>query len=87
MGAPADASGNLINFYTGAQLPVTVSFTRAGAPNDFGTLTGPGTNTPAGILFFRILDLSNVGIVGLGDDATDFAFVTMQFANLDPFKR
>jgi len=38
-------------------------------------------------LFFRILDLSNVGIVGVGDDATDFPFVTMQFANLDPFKR
>jgi len=87
MGAPADTTGNLINFYTGEQLPVTVSFTRSGAPNDFGALTAPGTNTPAGVLFFRILDLSNGGIVGLGDDATDFAFVTMQFANLDPFKR
>jgi hypothetical protein len=87
MGAPADTTGNLINFYTGEQLPVTVSFVRSGAPNDFGALTAPGTNTPAGILFFRILDLSNAGIVGVGDDPVDFPFVTMQFANLDPFKR
>ena len=85
MGALANTSGNLINFYTGEQLAVTVTFTRNNGPDDFGALTPPGTNTPAGILFFRILDLSNAGIVGV--DAIDNDFVTMQFAGLDIEKR
>jgi hypothetical protein len=85
MGAPGNTFGNLVNFYTGEQLPVTVTFTRNNAPDDFGALTPPGTNTPAGVLFFRILDLSNAGIVGV--DSIDNDYVTMQFANLDPSKR
>ena len=62
MGAPADTSGNLINFYTGEQLPVTVAFTRSRAPNDVA-INWSRHKYACQILFFHILDLSNVGIV------------------------
>src|SRR5262245_32039645 len=41
MGAPADTTGSLVDFKTGQTLPVTVTFTRNGAPNDFGSITRP----------------------------------------------
>jgi hypothetical protein len=90
MGAPADTiAAALTNFYTGAQLPVTMTVLRTGAPDDFGALTGPFTNTPAGDLFFRVADLSNVGIVGVdaavGGGTVDY--VTFTFNGLNPSKR
>jgi hypothetical protein len=90
MGAPADTvAAPLTNFYTGDQLPVTMTVLRTGAPDDFGALTGPFTNTPAGDLFFRVVDLSNVGIVGVdaavGGGTVDF--VTFTFNGLNPSKR
>lgn len=87
MGAPADASGNLTNFLTGQQLPVTVAFARTTAPDDFGTVTTngiPAPGTPAFQLFYGICDLSNDGIVGV--DALDNDFVTITFNNLNPAK-
>jgi hypothetical protein len=92
MGAPGNTDNAVLtNFYTGEALPVTMTVTRTGAPDDFPTLTGPGTNTPAGQLFFRAVDLSNLGIVGV-DAALDPAgdtvdFVTFTFGGLDPNKR
>jgi hypothetical protein len=87
MGAPADTvAGVLVNYLTGEDLPVTVSFIRTGAPDDFGTVVKPmPTNTPAGRLFYGVCDLSNDGIVGV--DAIDGDFVTISFANLNPAKR
>ncbi|HKX61438.1 MAG TPA: Ig-like domain-containing protein [Verrucomicrobiae bacterium] len=88
MGAPADTSGNLTNFLDGQQLPVTVTFTRNNAPDDFGTVTRPGIpdpGTPAFQLFYGVCDLSNDGIVGV--DLLDNDFVTITFNNLDPAKR
>lgn len=91
MGAPGDTVGvALTDFYTGNVLPVTMTVTRTGAPDDFGALTPPGTNTPAGQLFFRAVDLSNAGIVGV--DAAVGAgetvdFLTFTFNGLDPSKR
>jgi hypothetical protein len=88
MGAPADTPASpLTNFLNGQRLSATVTFTRTGAPDDFGTVSndGPRTNTPAGELFFGIVDLSNDGIVGV--DQSDGAYVTITFNNLDPFKR
>ena len=88
MGAPADASGNLTNFLTGAQLPVTVSFVRTTAPDDFPTVTTngiPAPGTPAFQMFYGICDLSNDGIVGV--DLLDNDFVTITFNNLNPAKK
>jgi hypothetical protein len=91
MGAPGDTVGAVLtNFHTGEVLPVTMTVTRTGAPDDFPTLTGPATNTPAGQLFYGIADLSNVGIVGV-DAGTEAGgvidFVTFTFSGLDPNKR
>ena len=66
MGAPADTSGNLINFLTGNPLSVTVTFTRMGAPDDYSGIGRPvPTNTPAASLFFGICDLAVDGLVGV----------------------
>jgi hypothetical protein len=88
MGAPGDTTGNLINYLTGDPLAATVTFTRTGAPDDFGTVTRTGIPNPgsdAHRLFYGICDLSNDGIVGV--DALDNDFVTISFANLNPAKR
>jgi len=88
MGAPGDtAPSNLTNYFDGQQLAVTFSAIRAGAPQDFGTVSnfGPGTNTPAGRLFFGVVDLSNDGIVGVDSSAGNV--VTLTFNNLNPAKR
>src|SRR5262249_22623038 len=86
MGAPADTSGNLIDFITGNPLPVTVTFTRVGAPNDFGTVGRPlATNTPMAKLFLGVCDLSNDGIVGVDttpDGTTNSVLIT--FGGLNP---
>jgi hypothetical protein len=88
MGAPADtAPSNLTNYFDGQQLAATFSAIRTGAPDDFGAVDnfGPRTNSPAAGLFFGVVDLSNVGIVGV--DSTDGAFVTLTFNGLNPAKR
>jgi hypothetical protein len=88
LGAPADTTGNLTNFLTGQQLPVTITSTRTLAPDDFPTVTTngiPAPGTPAFQLFYGICDLSNNGIVGV--DALDGDFVTFTFNNLNPDKK
>jgi len=88
MGAPADTSGSLVDFRTGQTLPVTVTFTRVGTPNDFGTVTRPlPTNTPAAQIFYGICDLSNDGIVGVDTVVGTTNSVLITFNNLDPSKR
>jgi hypothetical protein len=93
MGAPADTVGAVLtNFYNGQALPVTMSVIRTGGPDDFGTITVPGTNTPAGSLFFGVVDLSNIGIVGVDAGIPDGAdmgvdWLTFTFSGLNPNKR
>jgi hypothetical protein len=88
MGAPGDTSGNLVDFLTGNTLPVTVTFTRNGAPNDFGAINRPlDPNTPAGQLFYGICDLSIDGIVGVDSTDTVTNSVLITFAGLNPEKR
>lgn len=87
MGAPGNTTGTLTNYLNGQPLPVTVTFTRQNAPDDFGTVSsfGPLTNSPAGQLFFGICDLSTNGIVGV--DALDGDVVTITINGLNPEKR
>jgi len=91
MGAPGNTTGAVLtNFYTGNALPVTMTVVRTGAPDDFGTVAAPQTNTPLGRLFFGVLDLSNIGIVGVDaglevNGTVDF--VTFTFNGLNPDKR
>jgi hypothetical protein len=87
MGAPADSGGSLIDFRTGTQLPATVTFTRNGAPNDFGAVTRPiPTNTPMAQIFYGVCDLANDGIVCVDStlDVTNSVIIT--FNGLDPDK-
>ena len=87
MGAPADAGGSLIDFFTGQTLPASVTFTRSGAPNDFPTVTRPiPTNTPAAQIFYGICDLSNDGIVGVDTVGEVTNSVIITFSGLDPSK-
>src|SRR6185503_18253484 len=67
MGAPLDlAPSPLTDFLTGNPLTATLSATRTGAPDDFGTVGRPVlTNTPMARIFYGICDLSNDGIVGV----------------------
>src|SRR5262245_12396989 len=66
MGAPGDTTGAVLtNFLDGTALAATMSVIRTGAPDDFGTVVTPRTNSPAGTNFFRKCDLSNAGIVGV----------------------
>src|SRR5687768_14674362 len=66
MGAPGDTpAANLTNFLNGQQLPVTMTVIRTGAPDNFGTVTPPSSNTPAYNLFFGKCDLAQQGIVGV----------------------
>lgn len=91
MGAPADlAASPLTNFLTGLPLTATVSFTRAGAPDDFGSIGRPiSTNTPMARLFYGICDLSNDGLVGVRavPPNTAESQVIVTFGGLDPTKR
>ncbi len=90
MGAPADTTGRLINFRTGDELVATVTFTRTGSPDDFGTRGRPvPTNTPMARLFYGICDLSNDGVIGVRavPPNTAESFVTMTFGGLNPTKR
>src|SRR5262245_3909104 len=86
MGAPADTLGAVLtNFYNSQALPVTMTVNRTTAPDDFGTVVTPFTNTPAGDLFLGSCDLSTTRIVVV--DAGDHAFLTFTFNNLNPDKR
>ncbi len=91
MGAPADLTPSpLTNHFNGAPLAATVSFTRTGAPDDFGTTGRPlATNTPMAHLFYGICDLSNDGLVGVRavPPNTAESYVVMTFGGLDPSKR
>ena len=89
MGAPADSSGGLTDFLTGDALPVIVTFTRSGAPQDFGAITRPlPFDTPAGQLFFGVCDLAIDGIVGVDTTAAGITnSVTIAFTGLNPEKR
>ena len=95
MGAPGNTDPSpLTNFFTGAQLPVTIAVARtAGAPDDFGAINpafGPATNSPAFRLFFGIADMSNDGIVGVDaglEAGGTVDNVTFTFAGLNPDKR
>lgn len=96
MGAPNNLPPSpLTNFFTGAQLPVTMEVVAsAGDPDDFGAVNnayGPATNSPAFKLFFGVVDLSNDGIVGVdagvpGGADTTVDTLTFTFAGLDPSK-
>jgi len=91
MGAPADLGASaLTDFLTGNSLGATVSFTRTGAPDDFGAIGRPIlTNTPMARIFYGICDLSNDGIVGVRavPPNTAESYVTITFGGLDPAKR
>ena len=78
-------TGNLTNLLTGDQLPVTMTVTPNGSPDDFGTAFPPDPGTPAYDLFFGICDISNDGIVGVRYSSD--TYVTFTFSNLDPEKR
>lgn len=91
MGAPADlAPTALTDFRTGSPLAASVSFTRTGSPDDFGTVGRPiSTNTPMARIFYGKCDLSNDGLVGVRavPPNTAESYVTMTFSGLDPTKR
>lgn len=91
MGAPGDTlAAVLTNFLNGQALGATITVVRSGAPDDFGTVTGPGTNTPSGRTFLGKADLSNAGIVGVDADyptGASIDYVTIRFNGLNPDKR
>lgn len=90
MGAPADSSGTLLDFRTGAPLSATVTFTRTGTPDDFGTVGRPlSTNSPMARLFYGIVDLANDGLVGVRavPPNTTESYITLTVGGLDPAKR
>jgi hypothetical protein len=78
--------GALTNYLTGDELPVTMTVIPTGAPDDFPTMAYPVTNSPAGQLFYRIVDVSNTGS-GIGVRSSTGSGTTLLFSNLDPFKR
>jgi hypothetical protein len=78
--------GPLTNYLTGEELPITMTVTASGTPDDFPTMAYPGTNTPAGQVFFGVVDVSNTGS-GIGVRSSTGSGTTLVFANLDPFKR
>ncbi|MBK7999341.1 MAG: Ig-like domain-containing protein [Verrucomicrobia bacterium] len=90
MGAPADSSGPLTDYLTGTPLTATVTFTRTGGPDDFGTVGRPlSTNSPMARLFYGIVDLANDGLVGVRavPPNTTESFVTLTVGGLNPDKR
>lgn len=92
MGAAGDTTAAVLtNFLDGQALPVTMSATRTGAPDDFGTVSAPPRpNTPAARVFYGKVDLSNNGIVGVDADVPNgvaIDYVTITFNGLNPDKR
>ena len=77
--------GSLINFLNGQPLPVTMTVTTNGAPDDFGTMVYPYGNTPASNLFCGVVDLSNQNS-GIGVRFSSQSGVTLTFNNLNPDK-
>src|SRR2546423_1030871 len=55
--------GNLTNYVNGQQLPVTLTVTATGAPDDFGECSEPDLNTPADAIFRGVVDVGNVNSV------------------------
>ena len=78
--------GPLTNYLTGDELAITMTVTATGTPDDFPTMFNPATNTPAGQLFYRIVDVGNTGS-GIGIRSSTGSGTTLLFSNLDPFKR
>lgn len=91
MGAPADLGASaLTDFRTGSPLTATVSFTRTGGPDNFGSVGRPvRTNTPMARIFYGICDLANDGLIGVRavPPNTAESFVTMTIGGLNPTKR
>ena len=93
MGTADIAASALTDFRTGNSLTATVSFTRTGTPDDFGTV-GPliRTNTPMAGIFYGICNLQNAGVIGVRAttavpaNATE-SYVSIMFGGLDPTKR
>ncbi len=80
--------GPLTNFLNQQELPVTLSVTATGSPDDFGQ-TGPPypilPGSPAHNLFFGIVDVGNTNSV-IGVRLSANSFVTLTFSGLDPAK-
>ncbi|MFT4641660.1 MAG: hypothetical protein ACI8T1_005003, partial [Verrucomicrobiales bacterium] len=82
-----DDGGPLINFETGAELPVSILVTANGdgVPDDFGAITAPNAGSPADLLFAGKVDNANEGLPGLRGGSN--ALVELTFTGLDPTKR
>src|SRR5947207_2727115 len=69
--------GNLTNFVNKQALPVTLTVTANGAPDDFGTCFEPNDNTPAANLFKGIVDVANPNsVIGVRVSADTFITLT-----------
>lgn len=84
--AGAILAGNLTNFDTGAQLPVVITSSATGSPDDFGAMGYPTAGTPAYELFNGKVDLGN-NQSGIGVRSSSGSTATITFSNLDPSKR
>lgn len=78
-------TGNLVNFLTGQTLPVTMTATPTGSPDDFGTMVYPYGGTPASNMFCGVVDLSNQNS-GIGVRLSAGTAVSLTFSNLNPEK-
>jgi len=78
-------AGNLTNILNGQQLPVTLTVTAGGAPDDFGECSEPNTNTPASDIFFGDVDVGNLNSV-IGVRFSAQTTTTLTFNNLNPAK-
>src|SRR6266487_815333 len=73
--------GNLTNFIDGQQLPALLTVTPNGAPDDFGECIEPNINSPAGALFYHIVDVANPNSV-IGVRFSMDTYVTLTFSGL-----
>src|SRR5262245_46745616 len=77
--------GNLVDFLTGQPLAATLTVTPNGAPDDFPTCVEPNINSPAGKLFFGVVDVANTSST-IGVRYSADTYVTLTFTGLDPAK-
>jgi hypothetical protein len=77
--------GNLVDFLTGQPLPAMLNVTPNGAPDDFPTCVEPNINSPAGKLFFGVVDVANTSST-IGVRYSADTYVTLTFTGLDPEK-
>ena len=77
--------GILKNFATGAELPVSVSVTGVGIPDDLGTSAYPDADSPAFKHFDGIADIGTGGTIGVRSSTG--STVVLTFKNLDPTKK